>query len=204
MWNKMRSIKKSPAFFLVLSLCLILTAGCSETSDSKVTESGNPEAIESSGETKDEESGEQESAMDTDSAKDITDGEIYEAVEALAEIESVKEMNVEGTNVLYIDIVAGSPDEFIQTAEEIGQISEVLVYSSFVLSGFIDGDLSTMITFLWNEEELRYMSSCVDFTDDKTIEPAYKQSEFFSDIDASNIFDEELDDLYEDYGVSRN
>lgn len=204
MWNKMRSIKKSPAFFLVLSLCLILASGCSETSDSKVTESGNPEATESSGETKDEESGEQESAMDTDSAKDITDGEIYEAVEALAEIESVKEMNVEGTNVLYIDIVAGSPDEFIQTAEEIGQISEVRVYSSFVLSGFIDGDLHTMITFLWNEEELRYMSSCVDFTDDKTIEPAYKQSEFFSDIDASNIFDEELDDLYEDYGVSRN
>lgn len=192
MLRKIFSQKKLMALFLILSLCLILVIGCSNNNQTAENEEvAQTETIEKK-ETED-------SDLNISGAKDITEGKIYEAVAEVANINYIKEMEVEGELVLYINIKEDSSETFIEAAEKIAALGEIRMYPSINLSTNNLDKETAMLTISWNDEQARYESVCWDLTTDKRVEEVYKQNEFFSNIDMMNIFYEDLDDIKDEY-----
>lgn len=192
MLRKIFSQKKLMALFLILSLCLILVIGCSNNNQTAENEEvAQTETIEKK-ET-------EASDLNISGAKDITEGKIYEAVAEVANINYIKEMEVEGELVLYINIKEDSSETFIEAAEKIAALGEIRMYPSINLSTNNLDKETAMLTISWNDEQARYESVCWDLTTDKRVEEVYKQNEFFSNIDMMNIFYEDLDDIKDEY-----
>lgn len=194
MLSKIRSQKKWMVLFLVLSLCAILVIGCGNNNETAESEEPAQTETTEKKETK-------ASDVDVSGAKNITEGKIHEAVDEVADINYIKEMEVEGKLVLYINIKENSPETFIEAAEKIATLGEIRVYPSINLSTSNLGKEkeTAMLTISWNDEQARYESTCWDMTTDKRVEEVYKQNEFFSNIDMMNIFHEDLDDIKDEY-----
>lgn len=194
MLSKIRSQKKWMVLFLVLSLCAILVIGCGNNNETAESEEPAQTETTEKKETK-------ASDVDVSGAKNITEGKIHEAVDEVADINYIKEMEVEGKLVLYINIKENSPETFIEAAEKIAALGEIRVYPSINLSTSNLGKEkeTAMLTISWNDEQARYESTCWDMTTDKRVEEVYKQNEFFSNIDMMNIFHEDLDDIKDEY-----
>ncbi len=194
MLSKIRSQKKWMVLFLVLSLCAILVIGCGNNNETAESEEPAQTETTEKKETK-------ASDVDVSGAKNIIEGKIHEAVDEVADINYIKEMEVEGKLVLYINIKENSPETFIEAAEKIAALGEIRVYPSINLSTSNLGKEkeTAMLTISWNDEQARYESTCWDMTTDKRVEEVYKQNEFFSNIDMMNIFHEDLDDIKDEY-----
>jgi len=173
---------------------MIFVIGCSNSNQTAEIEESTQNKTTEKKETEASEAG-------TSGAKDITEGKLYEAVDKVADINYIREMEVEGEIVLYINIKEGSPETFIEAAEKIAALGEIRVYPSINLStGNLGKEKETaMLTISWNDEQARYESTCWDLTTDKRVEEVYKQNEFFSNIDMMNILNDDLDDLKDDY-----
>ena len=183
------------ALFLLFLLCL--ANGCSNNGKE---ESGQQNQTETTDKQETE-----ESAEDTTEAKKITEGKLYEAVDEVADIEYIREMEVEGDLVLYISIKENSPETFIKAAEEIAGLDEIRVYPNLNLSasGLGEDKETAMLSIRWNEGQARYESTCFDLTADKRVEEVYQQNEFFSKIDMMNNFNEKLDDLKDEFSKGK-
>lgn len=186
--------KKWSILLLVLSLCGILIIGCNNSNESGESKE--------SAQTKTTEKKETETSdVDVSGAKDITEGKIYEAIADVADIDYIKTLEVEGEIGLYIQIKEDTPESFIKAAEKIAAQNEIRAYPSINLSTDNLGERreSATITIIWNDEQARYESTCWDLTTDKRVEEVYNQDEFFANIDMMNNFDEELDDIKDEY-----
>ena len=174
---------------LFLMCLLFLVSGCS---NNEKEESGKQEQTKATDKQETE-----EAAEDTTEAKKITEGKLYDAVDEMAAINYIREMEVEGEPVLYISINENSPETFIKTAEKIAGLDEIRVYPNLNLSatGLGEEKETAMLSIRWNEGQARYESTCFDLTADKRVEKVYQQNAFFSKIDMMNNFNEKLDDL---------
>ena len=179
------------ALFLLFLLCSV--NGCSNNGKE---ESGQQDQTE----TMDKQETE-ESAEDTTGANKITEGKLYDAVDEVAAIDYIREMEVEGDPVLFISIKANSPETFIKAAEKIAGLDEIRVYRNLSLSasGLGEDKETAMLSIRWNEGQARYESTCFDLTADKRVEEVYRQNAFFSKIDMMNNFNEKLDDVKDEY-----
>lgn len=194
MLSKILPQKRWVILFLVLSLCTIFIIGCNNSNET-------PESEEPTQTDRTEKKETEASNTDTSGAKYITEGKLYEAVDEVADINNIREMEVEGKTVLYINVNEDSPETFIEAVEKIVALSEIRIYPTINLSTYNLGKEkeTAMLTISWNDEQARYQSTCWDLTTDKRVEEVYKQNDFFSSIDMMNIFNDNLDDIKDDY-----
>ncbi len=185
--------KKWLVVFLVLLLCTISVIGCNNNETPEREEPTQTDIAEKT-ETEDPKAG-------ASNTKYIKEGRLYKAVDEVADINTIREIIVERKIVLYIDIKEDSPETFIEAAEKIAKLGEIRVYPSINLStSNLDKETeAAMLTISWKSKQARYESTCWDFTTDKRVEEVYKQNEFFSKIDMMNTYNNDINDLKDNY-----
>ena len=182
---------------LFLMCLLFLVNGCS---NNEKEESGKQDQTEVADKQETE-----EPADDTTGSKKIIEGKLYDAVDEVAAINYIREMEVEGDPVLYISIKEDTPETFIKAAEKIAGLDEIRAYPNLNLSaiGLGEEKETAMLSIIWNKGQARYESTCFDLTADKRVEKVYQQNAFFSKIDMMNNFNEKLDDLKDEFSKGK-
>ena len=96
---------------------------------------------------------------------------------------------------LSVDISANTPAEMITAAEGILNINNLHTYKNIIINcKDINDDLLGTINYTWNDEKQRYISSCMDLSEDKELEKEYKSNSFFYNIDIKTVTEGELNE----------